>query len=513
MKKYFTIVLIAFLLNPGFSQIFESGFENNNGVPLSEYEMINVDGLSVPFYAPVLEFDTNAWIQFYDGFDNKIAFSTSWYDPEGQSNDWLITPAITLPTDGNPTLYWKAKSYDFELSESYDIMVSTTQNEMSDFSVLHSVLNEQAFEFNSRTLNLSEFAGQTIYLAFVNRTNNGFYLALDEVYISNSADCYKPSISDLNTINLTENSFTVSWTESDGISSYRTGLTTFDAPVVQDGVQTLLSKSYENLLPGTRYQFFLKNADCGSGFTNPKSIWTAAILPYSYDFEFTEENYGEYDSDGWTSNTWINGEGEVAQSGSGYVFNNTSTSYAKNDWIHSYPIKLNANEEIQISFHAQMSTENASPATLKIAVANAPDRDANFAELSEHTITSGPFTQFTSTFTAAEEAVYYFGFGNVTPVVTNNAALRLDNIQFNAASMATVETQTAQISIYPVPVKNILHIQSSENVISVEVYNIEGRLVNTAKNSKSIDFSSLRKGNYILKITTDSGVIHKKIIK
>lgn len=54
------------------SQIFNAGFENNNGTPLSEFTTLNLDGNSVPFYAEVQDFNTEAWIQFYDGHDNKL---------------------------------------------------------------------------------------------------------------------------------------------------------------------------------------------------------------------------------------------------------------------------------------------------------------------------------------------------------------------------------------------------------------------------------------------------------
>ena len=58
MKRTITLLFgLAFAIQVN-SQIFNAGFENNNGTPLSEFTTINNDGLLVPFYAPVLEFDT-----------------------------------------------------------------------------------------------------------------------------------------------------------------------------------------------------------------------------------------------------------------------------------------------------------------------------------------------------------------------------------------------------------------------------------------------------------------------
>lgn len=512
-RKILSLSALALLIQVN-AQIFNSGFENNNGTPLSAYTTINADGNQVAPWAPVPEFSTEAWIQFYDGSDNKIAFSTSSYDPAGTSNDWLITPSITIPAEGNPTLYWKAKSYDFEFTDSYDIKISETSNQMESFTAtVASIEGEQAYDFNSRSLDLSAYKGKTIYLAFVNKTTDGYFLALDDLYISNAANCMMPDLSGFSVSNLTEKSFTTTWSPTSGIASYDTGLTTFVAPVTSTGIQTATTKTFADLQPGIRYQFFLKNADCGSGWAGPKSVYTAALLPYSYDFEYTDENYGEYDSDGWTSGTWINGSGSSAQNGEGYVFNNTSKSFAKNDWIFSYPIKMEANETVEIKYYAQMGSETASPATLKVSVANAPDKDAITEEISSNQISGTTYVEYTSTFTSAAEGAYYFGFGNVTPAVANNAALRIDNVRFSNANLGVSDVAKTKIKVFPNPVKDILNLESSEKIEKVEVYNMEGRLLKSLRETKMIDFSQMSKGIYIIKIYTKTGVQTQKIIK
>lgn len=514
MKKTITLFFTLMLVIQANSQIFSSGFENNNGTPLSSFTTINNDGLSVPSFAPVQDFNTEAWIQFYDGYDNKIAFSTSWYDPAGQSDDWLITPAIEIPNAGEPTLYWKAKSYDFELLEDYEVRVSTTDNEMSSFTdVLLSVDGEQPFDYNSRSLDLSAYKGQTIYVAYVNTTFDGYFLALDDLYISESANCDLPDVTGVTSSDLTEDSFTVTWTDTSGITTYDTGLTTFTETVSSTGTQTELTKSFSDLTPGTRYQFFLKNADCGSGWATPTSIWTAAIPPYSYDFEYTEENYGEYDSDGWSSNTWINGSGENAQNETGYVYNNTSTSFDKNDWIYSYPIKLDEGEKLTIQYYSQLGSETADPATLKIAAATAPDKDSNIAELNSHTIAGGDYIEYTSEFTASEAGVYYFGFGNVTPIVTESSALRLDNVRFTSEPLSVGDTSISEITIYPNPVKDHLMINSEKPVNDIQLYTINGKLIAELANTNEIDFASYPKGMYLVKVITEYGTSVKKVIK
>lgn len=510
-KKIISLLVLALSASAG-AQIFSSGFEDNNGTPLSEYKKVNADGLTVPDYAPVQDFSTEAWIKYYDGYDNKIAFSTSWYDPAGKSNDWLITPAIQIPSGGQPHMYWKAKSYDEDHPDSYDVMISTTDNQPQSFSTLQTVTGEQPFDYASHTLDLSAYQGKKVYIAFVNKTDDGLYLALDDFYVSNSAGCMMPDTSTAFATNLSENGFTVNWTGTQGITNYDTGLTTFTVPVSSKGVQSANSKDFSGLQSGKRYQFFLKNADCGSGWSTPKSIWTAALLPYSYNFEATEENYGEYDSDGWSSQTWISGIGSIAQNGKGYVFNNTSKTTTKNDWLYSYPIKLQAGETVTIKYFAQMGSAAASPATLQVTAATAQSTASNLQTLNTHTVSGNSWVQYTSAFTASAAGVYYFGFGNVTPAVTTSASLRLDNITFESSLLGTSETSKNTVQVYPNPVLDKLTIKADGKILKTELYSFEGKLIKSG-NSSAFDFSSVPKGVYLLKVTTDKGISTHKIIK
>ena len=512
-RKILSIGALA-LITQFNAQIFNAGFEDNNGTPLSSFTKINADGNAVAFWAPVQEFNTEAWIQFYDGYDSKIAFSTSSYDPAGTSNDWLITPSITIPANGNPTLYWKAKSYDFEFTDSYSIKVSETNNQMESFTTtLLTVDGEQPYDFNSRNLDLSAYKGKTIHLAFVNNTTDGYFLALDDLYISNSSNCIMPDLSGFTSSNLTEKSFSANWDVTAGINSFDVGLTNFVTPVSSTGIQTATNKSFDNLQSGTRYQFFLKNADCGSGWAGPKSVFTAALLPYAYDFEYTEENYGEYDSDGWVSGTWLNSSGTSAQNGQGYVFNNTSKTFAKNDWIFSYPIKMVANEKVEIKYFAALGSNDATPATLKLSVANQPEKESIMQELSSKQVSGSTYVEYTSTFTAAADGVYYFGFGNVTAPVAINSSLRIDNIRFDKGDLAVSNISKNQIKVYPNPVKDILRLESDEKIEKAEIYSIEGQLLKTIIENNKIDFSQYGKGLYIIKMYTKSGVHTQKVIK
>ncbi|MFM7897151.1 MAG: choice-of-anchor J domain-containing protein, partial [Flavobacterium sp.] len=111
------------------AQIFQSGFENVNG-PLSQWTLYNQDNLTPNTN---VSYVNAAWVQSTSEFDNNVALSTSWYTPAGVSNDWMVSPAITLPS-GTSTLYWQARAYDATFPDSYRVYVSTTGNTPANFT-------------------------------------------------------------------------------------------------------------------------------------------------------------------------------------------------------------------------------------------------------------------------------------------------------------------------------------------------------------------------------------------
>ena len=67
--------------------------------------------------------------------------------------------------------------------------------------------------------------------------------------------------------------------------------------------------------------------------------------------------------------------------------------------------------------------------------------------------------------------------------------------------------------VYPNPVKDILNINSNENIKLIDLYTLEGKLVGTYNNSQKIDISKLQSTIYLLEILTESNIYYKKIIK
>lgn len=159
--------------------IFDEDF--NTGIPAGWY-IVDTDGL-VPATA-VDTFD-NAWIPFiYDG--DTCAASTSFYDPAGQSADYLITPRITL--DAFSKLVWSARSYDASYPDGYVVLISVTDSLITSFTDTIYVKDEENYYWQTRSvqLDLEGYASQDVFIAFRNITTDGFVLMLDDVKVLSS---------------------------------------------------------------------------------------------------------------------------------------------------------------------------------------------------------------------------------------------------------------------------------------------------------------------------------------
>lgn len=68
--------------------------------------------------------------------------------------------------------------------------------------------------------------------------------------------------------------------------------------------------------------------------------------------------------------------------------------------------------------------------------------------------------------------------------------------------------------IFPIPTKDVLNISSEDEIKSISLYDLQGKLIKSeVGNIKSIDISEFNKGIYILKVTTNLSILSKKVIK
>lgn len=100
--------------------------------------------------------------------------------------------------------------------------------------------------------------------------------------------------------------------------------------------------------------------------------------------------------------------------------------------------------------------------------------------------------------------------------ITKGDTTNLYFIKTAYATMAAGDINKNQVTLYPNPVSDYLHINTAgQKVLNVKVYSFAGNVVKNKVevSGDSIDLRNLNTGNYIISITTDKGTITKKIIK
>ena len=198
MKMTINIFFCAIICSTVCAQVtvFETDFQN--GIP-SNMLLIDND-LNTPNEA-VAEFNA-AWICIADpeNPNDTVAASTSWFDPIDTADRWMITPALSLGSYGND-ITWNAKSQDASFSDDYYVLISTTDDNISSFTDTLGYIQQENFEWTERSIDLSEngFDDETIYVAFVLRTYDGYKLYLDDILVVKEDNA---SIHEVNLLNV-----------------------------------------------------------------------------------------------------------------------------------------------------------------------------------------------------------------------------------------------------------------------------------------------------------------------
>lgn len=162
--------------------VFSCDFED--GMP-SEFACYDLDGntpsRSMKSYGLT---DGVAWTAYTDTVaDNTFVCSGSWYKTPAQSNDWLVTSAIAVG-DVRNILSWRAYALDAKHPDGYAVYISETGNKPENFvgEPIYTVSAESA-EWQQHYVSLSQWAGKSVYVAFVNNSTNCNILAIDDVSV------------------------------------------------------------------------------------------------------------------------------------------------------------------------------------------------------------------------------------------------------------------------------------------------------------------------------------------
>ena len=132
-----------------------------------------------------LECGTWHIIRMNAGDPNKLMGSASTFTTPGKANDWMVTPQIKIYGTG-AKLAWKAMAASNIKRDGYKVYVSTKGYAMEDFETepIFSINAEVGGTLQSHEVSLDKYAGQTIYIAFVNDSYDKYVLCVDDIVVS-----------------------------------------------------------------------------------------------------------------------------------------------------------------------------------------------------------------------------------------------------------------------------------------------------------------------------------------
>src|SRR5690554_1273657 len=191
-------------------------------------------------------------------------------------DDYLITPQFTVTTGVSDQLRFYSRNWGtpngFNNQDMFNVELSTTGNAAEDFTVVLESNIIPPTEWTEYIYNLSEYAGQEIYIALRAITDGSqMRLYMDDVHIEAIPSCPKPSHMAASMINETE--ALITWTENGNAAQWEVvyGEQGFDPATAGTTVSATGTPevSITGLTPDTHYDYYVK-AICSS---NDESIF------------------------------------------------------------------------------------------------------------------------------------------------------------------------------------------------------------------------------------------------
>lgn len=473
------------------------------------------------------------------------------------SNGTYTCPPITSGTyqqvcfASTPNI--NAKWYKFTAATDAQVAVSSTAfqfpsnlGKTSRLSILSGtcdapvcIARDEFGEFLS-SVQFAVQAGETYYLQWdsskgINEFDFEFTLTLGNCLQVGQFSVFNP-------LYVTSNSATLKWNNAIGNPesydirwsnsfNFFDPSNTFDFfTLANNGASTIAT--IPNLPIGSNIAYFISSM-CGTppNYTGqsvdrgPFFAFLAKDLPYSVNFEqefprqvFTDGfiGFNPFFSDSQTE------PANYADGGSGTaVFTFNSTESFSNKWGFSRALNLTAGQQVNISFKTRLFSFEGipSPMSVKLYAGLSQTQSAQNDFITSFNITSANgYATHNATFTAPTTDVYYFGFQNNSSPGTNQTFAFFDTFSFIANPLSNQEFLKSQLKFSPIPANSTINFSNNEIEISeIEILDVNGRIIKQFIPEESINttlnVSELTNGLYLIKATTEKGVLSQKLIK
>ncbi len=204
MKKIFTLLFLVVLFTGLKAQVvFQENFDAvADGAMPTGWTLFNLDGLTPSTSLTANHPYDQAWNCYAQAgmqITSKCAWSVSWFTAAAIANRWMFTPAIVIPAT-NPVVQYLVVAQDPAYPDGYELRIMTTAPTAANImtsTVLSSVTAAPSTP-TTMSVNLSAYAGQTVYIGWRNNSNDKFLLAVDDVVVK-SLSPINATLSSINT--------------------------------------------------------------------------------------------------------------------------------------------------------------------------------------------------------------------------------------------------------------------------------------------------------------------------
>ncbi len=151
-----------------------------------------------------------------------MAASWSWNNSAMHANAWLISPKFVLPNTTEPITFTWWERTNASYPDRYSVVLSTTTNDTVAFTTVVRPYDTAAGSWAMQTVDLSAYAGQSIYIAFHHVDYDKNYLLVDDIALFQGG--YVPPAPDTLTVTFAVNNPTMgTTTPAPGTYQYITG--------------------------------------------------------------------------------------------------------------------------------------------------------------------------------------------------------------------------------------------------------------------------------------------------
>lgn len=519
--NYFNLLSAAFVLFIGTTKVnaqITEGFEGGTFPPTGWTSFIGTNGIGTvqdwgPSTASAHSGTTSAYVE---------------YEASGGVNeDWLVTPLVTVPVAATTLSYWERESYTIDYLTQYSVMISTTsQTNHASFTSVSTYPEDVTTPaaWKNKTIDLSAYAGQSVYIAFVMTQDDGDNWFLDDItFVGNcsgtptagsisgvpSSVCsnaaYLLSLSGISN----DMGLSYQWMSStDGVNynpiAGATGTTLIDStavvPIYYQAVVTCANGgatattsavSITNITPANLCYCLAVHTDCaGADFISSTSISSTTLN--NTDSTCSTAANGAYSTYPASGNTTAS-----LMQGSSYSLNITT----QEDNIVSCWIDFDQNGSFDPTEWTQVCTTSAAntPNTVSINVPMTATLGLTGMRIRSRFSGNQNDDASACIFMGSGECEDYFV--TITPFV-----------------VGVKENTTAQFNMFPNPAKNNVTIKISKDQIgsTINVLDMLGNKVitnvTTKNNEASINLETLSNGVYFVSIENEKGTTTKKLV-